>query len=446
MTNIDKLESIFPECITESADDKGNLVRAVDFDRLKQILSDVLVDGRESYQFNFVGKKKAALEAQAPIDKTLRPQRDISRDFDSTQNLYLGKVKMIYIDPPYNTGNDFIYRDDFTLSENEYAAAAQNLDDLGNRLVANKDTRGRFHSDWCAMIYSRLKLAKHFLAPEGVIFISIDDNEQSNLKKICDELFGEKNFVAQLIWKKKYTGGKGTKTFADYHEYILCYAKNIYELGEVKMSRPENEKAKFTQEDEYFAERGRYYTRPLKSNLDPRPTLVYPIALPNGEFVTTQWICAKDTYEQLLNEGRIEFKDPSTSKYPVYKKFYENDDDGNVKIPSFLEISSNNEAKEELKKLFAISHTRNLPFQTPKPLKLLELFVENFTTNDDVILDFFSGSATTAQAVMELNAKDGGRRTGKIGGTPRRLQNDLRNRRGANPTCGRQNQNRTPRS
>ena len=236
MNNIDKLESIFPECITESADADGNIIRAVDFDRLKQILSGVIADGREEYKFNFVGKKKAALEAQAPIDKTLRPQRSLSRDFDSTQNLYvegdnldalkllaesyLGKVKMIYIDPPYNTGNDFIYRDDFTQSAEDFDDDAQNIDEDGN-LLRNRDSRGRFLSDWCAMIYSRLKLAKHFLAPDGVIFISIDDHEQANLKKICDEIFGEKTFVAQLIWKSKSGGANDSRFFAVDHEYIL---------------------------------------------------------------------------------------------------------------------------------------------------------------------------------------------------------------------------------
>ena len=424
--NIDKIAELFPNCITETKDENGTLKKAVKFDILKQMLSEDVIEGSEAYEFTWVGKKAATVEAFKSINKTLRPCPEESVDWDNTQNLYiegdnlevlkllqesyLKKVKMIYIDPPYNTGNDFIYMDDFRMSEEEWEELSDEYDEEGNRLYRNTESNGRFHSDWCSMIYSRLLLARGLLTDDGVIFISIDDHEVDNLKKICDEVFGSDNFIAQLVWKKKYTGGKGTKTFADYHEYILSYAKNFSMLGEISMARPENEKEKFTQEDEYLSERGRYYTRPLKSNLDPRPTLVYPIKLPNGKSVKTQWICAKETYEKLLSEGRIEFKNPKTSQYPVYKKFYEKDDGGNVKIPSFLEISNNNEAKEELKEIFGITQTRDLPFQTPKPIKLLGLFVENFTSSNDIVLDFFSGSATTAHAVMQLNAEDGGNR------------------------------------
>ena len=323
------------------------------------------------------------------------------------QESYLGAVKLIYIDPPYNTGGDFIYRDNYLISKQEYDEMIGAYSEEGEKLFKNTDTNGRFHSDWCSMIYSRLLLARNFLSQDGTIFISIDDNEVENLTKICDEIFGRENRLAILVWKKKYTGGKGTSTFADYHEYILAYAKKASSLGKISMARPDDEKDKFVFEDDYLPERGRYYTRPLKSNLDPRPTLVYPIDLPNGETVTTQWICAKDTYLQLLSEGRIEFKDSKTSKYPVYKKFYEKDGGGNVKIPSFLEISNNNEAKEELKALFNIDQTRDLPFQTPKPTKLLELFVENLSGENDIIMDFFAGSSSTAHAVMNVNGRDG---------------------------------------
>lgn len=232
----------------------------------------------------------------------------------------------------------------------------------------------------------------------------------SNLISIADEIFGERNRLAILVWKKKYTGGKGSSTFVDYHEYILAYARNIEQLGDISMARPEEEKGKFVNTDAYFAERGKYYTRPLKSNLDPRPTLVYPIVLPDGSSVTTQWICAKDTYEQLKAEGRIEFKDPKSSKFPVYRKYYENDAGGTVKIPSFIEVSNNNAAKEELKSLLNVSQTRDLPFQTPKPTELLQLFVQNFTSGNDYILDFFSGSASTAHAVLNANICDNKKR------------------------------------
>ena len=424
--NIKKIAELFPNCITETKDEDGKLQRAVNFDMLRQMLSGEVVEGDEAYEFTWVGKKASIVEANRPIRKTLRPSVQESVNWDSTENLYivgdnleaikllqesyLGRIKLIYIDPPYNTGGDFIYNDNFAASKKDYDADSGVYGDEGEKLFKNTDTNGRFHSDWCSMIYSRLLLARNLLTEDGCIFISIDDNEVENLTKICDEIFGRENRLAILVWKKKYTGGKGTSTFADYHEYILSYAKKVSALGEISMARPDEEKGKFVLEDEYVKERGRYYTRPLKSNLDPRPTLVYPIELPDGGTVTTQWICAKDTYFQLLREGRIEFKDSKSSKYPVYKKFYEKDGGGNVKIPSFIEVSNNNEAKEELKTLFDIVQTRDLPFQTPKPTKLLELFVENLSGEDDIVMDFFAGSSSTAHATMNVNARDGKRR------------------------------------
>lgn len=368
------------------------------------------------YEFNWEGKELAYKLAQTPSTRTLIPDKESSKNWDTTENLYIegdnlevlkllqksyfGKVKMIYIDPPYNTGNDFVYHDNF--KDN-----IANYKEITNQSTkANSETNGRYHTDWLNMMYPRLKLARNLLREDGVIFISIDDNENSNLIRIGDEIFSENNRLAILIWKKKYTGGKGSSTFADYHEYILVYSKDKNSIGEISMARPEEEKEKFIYKDKYFNERGRYYTRPLKSNLDPRPTLVYPIELPDGSSVTTQWICAKDTYEKLKLEGRIEFKDSFTSEYPVYKKFYEFDSDGKVKIPSFIEISNNNEAKSELKNIFNIKQTRDLPFQTPKPTPLLKLFIDNFTEENDIIMDFFSGSASTAHAVFSSNIEN----------------------------------------
>ena len=424
--NIEKIGALFPNCITETVDENGKAKKAINFELLKQMLSGDVIEGSEAYEFTWVGKKAAIVEAHRPIRKTLRPCKEESVNWDTTENLYiegdnlevlkllqesyLGAVKMIYIDPPYNTGSDFVYADDFRIKSEDYAEEIGQFNYEGDRLFANTDTNGRYHSDWCSMMYSRLLVAHSMLRDDGVIFISIDDNEVENLIKIADEVFGRRNRLAVLVWKKKYTGGKGTSTFVDYHEYILAYAKEIDSIGEITMSRPDEEKGKFTQKDEYFEERGMYYTRPLKSNLDPRPTLVYPIELPDGGTVTTQWICAKDTYEELLRDGRIEFKSSQSSKYPVYKKFYEKDGGGNVKIPSFLEISNNNEAKEELKSLFDIVQTRDLPFQTPKPTKLLEVFVENLSSQNDIVMDFFSGSASTAHAVFNVNARDGKQR------------------------------------
>ena len=424
--NIEKLAALFPAAVTEMRGEDGALRKGIDFEKLKQLLSRDIVEGGERYEFSWVGKKAAMAEAARPTTETLRPVKADSRDWDTTENLYiegdnlaalkilqesyLGKVKMIYIDPPYNTGNDFIYRDSWTRSQRNENEQMGMYDDDNNTLFLNADTRGHYHSDWCSMIYSRLALSRSYLSNDGVIFISIDDHEISNLISIADEIFGERNRLAILVWKKKYTGGKGSSTFVDYHEYILAYARNIEQLGDISMARPEEEKGKFVNTDAYFAERGKYYTRPLKSNLDPRPTLVYPIVLPDGSSVTTQWICAKDTYEQLKAEGRIEFKDPKSSKFPVYRKYYENDAGGTVKIPSFIEVSNNNAAKEELKSLLNVSQTRDLPFQTPKPTELLQLFVQNFTSGNDYILDFFSGSASTAHAVLNANICDNKKR------------------------------------
>lgn len=368
------------------------------------------------YEFNWEGKELAYKLAQTPSMGILIPDKESSKNWDDTENLYIegdnlevlkllqksyfGKVKMIYIDPPYNTGNDFVYNDNFRnniASHNDVTSKTTNV---------NPETNGRYHTDWLNMMYPRLKLARNLLREDGVIFISIDDIEISNLIRIGDEIFSENNRLAILIWRKKYTGGKGSSTFADYHEYILVYSKDKNSIGEISMTRPEEEKEKFIYKDKYFNERGRYYTRPLKSNLDPRPTLVYPIELPDGSSVTTQWICAKDTYEKLKLEGRIEFKDSFTSEYPVYKKFYEFDSDGKVKIPSFIEISNNNEAKSELKNIFNIKQARDLPFQTPKPTPLLKLFIDNFTEENDIIMDFFSGSASTAHAVFSSNIEN----------------------------------------
>ena len=413
--NVKKISELFPDCVCEGK---------IDFKALMQELSEnVIEDNKEKYQLTWVGKNDSKITANETTKNTLRPVREKSVNFDGTKNVYiegdnlevlkilqesyLNRIKLIYIDPPYNTGSDFVYNDTF-VNENELEESGQ-VDKYNNRLVTNVETNGKFHSDWLSMMYPRIKIARNLLKNDGIICISIDDNEVNDLVKICDEIFGEKNRLAQLVWKKKYTGGKGTNAFADYHEYILVYIKNIDYLGEISMARPDNEKDKFVYEDEYVKERGKYYTRPLKSNLDPRPTLVYPIELPDGSFVTTQWICAEETFFELKEEGRIIFKDKQSSKYPVYKKFYENDGGGRVKIPSFLEISSNNEAKEELKELFEIEQTRDLPFQTPKPVKLLRLFVDNLVDDNDIILDFFSGSATIADAVMNSN-KDGNKK------------------------------------
>ena len=404
--NIEELMRLFPQVVTETKDGNGRLVRSVDFAALRELLGDDTSENDERYDFTWAGKKEAMREAARPTRKTLRPCKEESKNWDTTRNLYIegdnlealkilentyhGQVKMIYIDPPYNTGHDFIYHDNFGRSQkDENLLAGIVSEETGEQFAINPETNGRYHSDWCSMMYPRLVLARKLLKDDGTIFISIDDHEAENLIKLCNEVFGETNRLAILVWKKKYTGGKGSSTYADYHEYILSYAKCASCLSEISMMRPDEEKDKFTQEDEYIESRGRYYTRPLKSNLDPRPTLVYPIELPNGQEVETQWICSRETFEALKRDGRIEFKDPTTSKWPVYKKFYELDAGGTTKIPSFLEVSNNNEAKEELKDLFGVAQTRDLPFETPKPTKLLRLFVENFSGSSCITVGGF---------------------------------------------------------
>ena len=299
--NIEKIGALFPNCITETADENGKLKKAINFDMLKQMLSDEVVEGDEAYEFTWVGKKEAIVEANKPIRKTLRPCKEESVNWDSTENLYiegdnlevlkllqesyLGKVKMIYIDPPYNTGNDFIYNDDFKMTGDEYADVAGEIDEDGNRMVKNADTNGRFHSDWCSMIYSRLMLARNLLSDDGVIFISIDDNEVDNLRKICDEIFGSNNYIANLIWQS--TPGSNTgddvKTVT---ENILLYSKNKSSCHFLNQEISDNEK--YSNHDEYYEKRGGY----VLNKLDRRMTgshyseaLNYSIRMPDGSLL-----------------------------------------------------------------------------------------------------------------------------------------------------------------
>ena len=419
MTNLDKLEKIFPECITEAEDDDGNLIRAINFETLRQILSEELIDGREAYEFNFVGKKRARFEAYKKIRKTLRPVFNASRDFDTTQNLYiegdnldalkilqesyLGKVKMIYIDPPYNTGNDFIYRDDFKQDADDFDDAAQVIDDEGNRIL-NRESRGRFHSDWCAMIYSRLLIAKNFLSNDGVIFISIDDHEQANLKKICDEVFGEKNFVAELIWKSKSGGANDSRYFAVDHEYILVYAKDADKLF-LNLDTEAATTTTYNRRDE----RGEYSLERLdKQSLGYQASLDFPIIGTDGKTYVVEhknpnakiarWRWNKETVAQRYNE--------LVFKYPyVYTKNYKKIG----AVPRSLLIDERfgrtRTGKTDFFSLFNGEY-----FSNPKPFKLIKFLIQIATGKDSIVMDFFSGSATTAHAVMELNAQDGGHR------------------------------------
>ena len=431
--NIDRIAALFPNCVTEMLDEERSTKekkvykRAINFELLKQMLSPDVVDGDEAYEFTWVGKKAAIVEANKPIRKTLRPCIEESKNWDSTENLYiegdnlevlkllqesyLGKVKMIYIDPPYNTGNDFIYADDFMRSQEEENEQMGMFDEDENRLFKNTDTNGRFHSDWCSMIYSRLMLARNLLADDGVIFISINEIEQCNLEKICDEVFGSVNHIATFVWKNKYGPGAFTKGVAYLHEYILCYGKNYPENVEAELSEAEMQKYKLT--DDKCAIRGGYITQPLATkSKDDRPNLVYPL-VHNGIEIwpDKQWIWEKTRLYDAYNKGEIVINEKN-GKYSVRFKQYLKDENGEVrkgKPLSLLTFCFNQDGTKEMQELIG----RGV-FDFPKPATLIKYFlslrINEQDDSDYTVLDFFSGSATTAHAVMQLNAEDGGHR------------------------------------
>jgi len=411
--NISKLKELFPEAFTEGK---------VDFGALKEVLGDY-IDGREErYSFTWNGKSKARMLAQTPSTGTLRPCKEESVEWDTTQNLFIEgdnlevlkllqksyhkKVKMIYIDPPYNTGSDFVYKDNFKDNIRNYKEVTSQIDADGRSLSSNPETSGRYHTDWLNMIYPRLKVARSMLRDDGVIFISIDDNEVQNLKAVLNEVYGEENFVGQMVWKKKYIGGKHAKHFVDLHEYVLVYAKNILDLPEILMERPAAELSKFKLEDEFFNDRGKYYTRPLKSNLGLRKTLIYPIEMPDGEIIETQWMVSKQTFGELIADGRIIFIKKRDGKYNVHRKYYEKDGGGNVKVPSLIDEVSNADGKVEIKTLFDIQEGREIPFDNPKPTEFISYLMKPVLGDGDLVLDFFAGSASTAHTVLKLNLSD----------------------------------------
>jgi len=432
--NIEKLAKLFPNCVTESRDDKGEPKRAIDFDALRQELSKVIVEGpQERYQLNWPGKREALITANAPIAKTLRPCLDESVDFDTTKNLfiegdnlealkllqetYLGKVKMIYIDPPYNTGNDFIYEDDFAENSEDFKYRSKQTDEQGNRLVANVESNGRFHSDWLSMICSRLKLAKNLLREDGVIFISIDDNEQANLKKICNEIFGEDNYLQQSVWKRHSGGGNDSRFFAVDHEYVMCFAKNKVELCRLRLPLSDSDKDAYKQKDEHYEKLGPYKTKSFRRMRpdDPRPTLEYDIEAPDGQTLRDTWKWERARFLDAYKENKVLIRKDRNDKWQVEYKIYLYDlvDDveqtEKTKVPRslLLEIERNAEGKKQLRTLL----TKDNIFNNPKPVGLISHLLSFGAPNEnDIILDFFAGSATTAHAVMQLNAKDGGNR------------------------------------
>ena len=455
--NIEKLAELFPNCVTETRGEDGKLKKAVNFEMLQQILSTEFPPegAQERYEFTWVGKRAAIAEANKPIRKTLRPCKTESKNWDTTENLYiegdnlevlkllqesyLGKVKMIYIDPPYNTGNDFIYRDDFKQTEEAYNQQSGMFDEDDNRLFKNTETNGRFHSDWCSMIYSRLMLAKNFLSNDGVIFISIDDNEQDNLKKICDEVFGEENKIGLMTILSNPRGSQNAKFLSYIHEYILMYAKNSTLLNIKGESKKEVSLLEFKNIDK----NGRKYRllglrkRGGAWKKEDRPNMFYPIYVnpqngscslnkdnnytvevipkrPTGEL--SRWTWSKEKFLSENTKIVAHIVNRKTNKendsWDIFRKDYIDTEEGiekTTKVKTIWEEKETNyqNAKNEIKDLFSNSEM----FDYPKPTYILKKLINMLAYNvEDIFLDFFSGSATTAHAVMQLNAEDGGHR------------------------------------
>ena len=418
--NFKKLAEMFPNAVTETIDENGEVVRAIDKDVLMQEISCTVVDGNEErYQFTWPDKKKSVLLANAPINKTLRPCREESVNFDTTENLYiegdnlevlkllqetyLGKVKMIYIDPPYNTGSDFVYADNFAQSTDEYIANSGQFDEEGNRLVKNLDSNGRYHTDWLNMIYPRLKIAKNLLTEDGVIFISIDDSENKNLKNVCDEIFGAANFVSQLIWQNKKGGGNDSKYIAIEHEYILVYARNISALSEFYEAYSDDYIKRYKEHDEI----GRFFWDTFKRKSGKQ---YYPIVCPDGTVLQfdddgnpISWLRSKARFESDIKSGEIRIVKLGDKWSVQFKQ----------RIPLgktprsifttetvFTEQGTTSTGSSDVYEYF-----KKDVFSNPKPVELIKFLLGFGLQKDDIVLDFFSGSATTAEAVMRSNAE-----------------------------------------
>ena len=426
--NIAKIRELFPDCVTEAAEENGKVRLAVDFDQLRQELSDHIVEGtQERYRLDWPGKREALVNANAPIAKTLRPDLAQSLNLDDTRNLfvegdnldalkllqhiYLSSVRIIYIDPPYNTGNDLVYSDRFTKGSEEYLRLSNQKDSEGNRLIANLSTNGRFHSDWMSMMYPRLRLARNMLSPDGLIFVSIDEGEVANLKIICDEIFGPDNFVEQVAWKNKYGSGALSKGFANVHEYVLVYTKG--DFSNIAAPLDDEQRASYKLVDEHFDTRGGYITQPLATNSkDERQNLLYPILHEGKEiWPEKQWIWSKERLEKAYARGEIVVNERN-GKYSVRSKQYLKDENGVERLGkpvSLLNGPFNQDGTREVKELFG-----SAVFGFPKPTRLIEYFA-SFVVNekddkDFIFMDFFAGSCSSAQAIMQLNARDGGNR------------------------------------
>lgn len=417
----EKLKELFPNAITETIDENGKIVRAIDKDILSQEISREVVEGRdERYQFTWPDKRKAILASNAPTTNTLRPCREESVNFDDTENLYiegdnlevlkqlqetyLGKVKMIYIDPPYNTGKDFVYNDDFRKSTDEFLAESGQYDEEGNRLEKNLESNGRFHTDWLNMMYPRLKLARNLLTDDGVIFISIDDNELSNMKKICDEVFGNRNFIATIAYQGLDTIKNDAKYFSNNHEYILCFSKNILDVSIKGRKRTEEHNKVYKNLDN--DPKGPYLLTPLHAKSGSENSK-FEYTFSNGEkFLPPQGTFnrfSKATLGKMDKDGEIYFG----SKIPQ-KKTYLKDLSPYIKLTTFWDYKLAGSTRQSNKEISSLIGKGI--FQNTKPIKLLKIIIDSVTDNNSIALDFFSGSSTTAHAVMKLNAEDGGNR------------------------------------
>ena len=463
--NVKKIAAMFPNCVTEARDEEGHLKKAINFEMLRQMLSDSVIDGDEAYEFSWVGKKASIVEANRPIRKTLRPVKEDSVNWDTTENLYiegdnlevlkllqesyLGKVKIIYIDPPYNTGHDFIYPDSFIMNNEDYDEGTNYYNDDGNVNYKreNTESNGRYHSDWCSMIYSRLLLARNLLSDDGVIFISIDDNEQANIKELCDEIFGNENAIASFP-RLATKSGKTPLTFMISHDYVLCYAKSRHDIfiGEAF----EDNSYKYS--DEFVKERGRYNLKqPLDCNsISYSASLDYPIThdgityYPGSDYSKYldrkkgkhlpkdyAWRWSKDLFEFGLKSGWIVFQNGR-----IYTKGYlnaaiEKQPDGTYSIVrrektrkmSTLDFISNDYSNDIAKKQLA-AYKISARFDFPKPINLIQKLLASHYDKDALVMDFFSGSATTAEATMRQNVTDGGSRKFILIQVPEPTQDD----------------------
>ncbi|MCI5038628.1 MAG: site-specific DNA-methyltransferase [Donghicola eburneus] len=428
--NIAKIRALFPGCVTEAAGEDGKLRLVVDFDQLRQELSDSIVEGpQERYHLNWPGKREALITANAPIAKTLRPAREESVDFDTTQNLfiegdnlealkllqetYLGKVKMIYIDPPYNTGSDLLYNDAFQTDKSSYLIESGQTGEAGERLVANGQSQGRFHSDWLKMLFPRLRLARQLLEDDGLVFVSIDDNERPNLQKLCEEIFGAENFVGCFVWKRRSGAMDAVTNLSEDHEYILVFSKSETTLNGIKRSFE-----KYTNPDD--DERGPWISDNLSAG-KPGGDTYYPIVDPDtgNEFLPPKgryWPYSRTTMAQKIVEGRIIFP-KSAEGTPMLKRFASEAMKPTIPVSSWIERQGVNAGQSTICSPMNSSATKALKemfdgklFSFPKPVELIQALVSQATRSNSVVVDFFAGSATTAHSVFQQNANDGGNR------------------------------------